>query len=366
MKLRGLNVYVIVGLVSLAGLIALILYGPGQQSDKTEAHLWNRNWAIIEFAPSAGPAKYRFIRDAGLFADRFYFQQPGGPRFTGNYNVKNSFTDWQKPQIKALYEATPERLQQTELDRPGPEIRFYAAPDDEPVIFRVGKRTSGGTVFMYSADPDFAGALYGLQVFLADKFNQEPMQYRERRFIDAVGEDYLASIEVRAFQEGRRDILELRQGRVPGESPAQTPGLPQTAPAAPPLPQPFWERRGVAGWTPIPTPVASQVDSAVRQLQIARFADEDLPPLRSDLEAEWRLAGQDLISLRVRSRDGATAGLQVRRPPAFAAQDAEFLLVRSELAEGLHWVRADSVHTLIQAARAALASAPQAAAGQGP
>lgn len=367
MKLRGLNVYVVVGLGSLAALVLLILFGPGQQSDKAEAHLWNRNWAVIEFATSADSVKYRFIREAGLFADRYYFQQPGGDRFTGNYNVKNAFSDWQKPQIKAVYEATPERLQQSELDRPTAELRFFSSPDADPVVFRIGKRTTGGSVFMYSAHPEFAGELYGLQSFLADKFNQDPIQYRERRFVDAVGEDYLASIQLHAFQPGRRDQLELRQSRVKPEPVPPPPGAPQSAPAAPALPQPFWERRATGNWTAIPTPVASQVDSAVRQLQIARFADEAESPSLANPEQEWRLASEDLVSLKVRSRDGASASLQIRRPPSFAASDAEFLLVRSELAPGLHWVRADSVQTLIEAARAALEVTPSPApAGQGP
>ncbi|MBX7059412.1 MAG: DUF4340 domain-containing protein [Leptospirales bacterium] len=337
-----INPYLVAGVAAVILIAVLILYGPGQQSNTVESYLWTRRWAAVEYAPQGGVVRYRFIRESGLFGDRYYFQAGDGRRFPGNYNVRNVFSDWQKPKLRAAYDQNPDRLKQLQLDQPGVELRFFESIGGTPVSLRLGKKTeSGNTFVLSSADP---GEILAVQTFLIEKFNSDPFQYRERRFLDTAGDDFISQLELVIQEPGRSDSLRLRQGKR-----SAPPAEGMTAPVM----QSYWLRQGLTSSIEIEASSGSQVESAIRQLQIAKFNDEPDAPRLADLSGEWRRAGVDLIQLQAKTRDGLELQVSVRRPQ-FAGPDAEYLLVQSSLLEDPHWIGAAVVRNLIQTARQAL------------
>lgn len=355
------QLYLFGALGAAALVVALILFGPGQEPENPSAVLWKESWEVVEYYEAPDRLKYRFVRDSGLFQDRYFFE--GAPldgasgaalvRYRGNYNVKNLFTDWQKPQLRALYNANPDLLKQSELEGARPQLRFYSRAGAEPIVVNIGKTNAANATYITTDYSEHRGALALLPSYLFEKVKYDAVQYRERRFLDISGDAFIQTVETSFISQDKNQRLVLRQERrkVESESEGETP--PTVATEA------VWLRQDANGAAELPKNLVNQFDGALRQIQRDRFADEPAPPRPESARDLWSRAGANLLELKVQLSEGESpAPISVRRPPALAAaaplspapgetDPAEFYLIKSADDDAVHWVSAAVIDNLL-------------------
>lgn len=355
------QLYLFGALGAAALVVALILFGPGQEPENPSAVLWKESWEVVEYYEAPDRLKYRFVRDSGLFQDRYFFE--GAPldgasgaalvRYRGNYNVKNLFTDWQKPQLRALYNANPDLLKQSELEGARPQLRFYSRAGADPIVVNIGKTNAANATYITTDYSEHRGALALLPSYLFEKVKYDAVQYRERRFLDISGDAFIQTVETSFISQDKNQRLVLRQERrkVESESEGETP--PTVATEA------IWLREDANGAAELPKNLVNQFDGALRQIQRDRFADEPAPPRPESARDLWSRAGANLLELKVQLSEGESpAPISVRRPPALAAaaplspasgetDPAEFYLIKSADDDAVHWVSAAVIDNLL-------------------
>ncbi len=368
------QIYLFGALGAAALVVALILFGPGQEPENPSAALWKESWAVVEYYEAPDRLKYRFVRESGLFQDRYFFEgapldsAPGAAlvRYRGNYNVKNLFTDWQKPQLRALYNANPDLLKQSELEGARPQLRFYSRAGADPIVVNIGKTNAANATYITTDYSEHRGALVLLPSYLFEKVKYDAVQYRERRFLDITGDAFIESVEADFTSQEKKQRLVLHQERRKVESEGENP--------APVSTEAVWLRQEASGAAELPKNLVNQFDGALRQIQRDRFADEPSPPRRESPRELWARAGDNLLELKVKLSEGESpAPIRVRRPPAVApaapaasASDAtEFYLIQSADDEAVHWVSASVIDNLLTQAGVIVAFrvAPAGASG---
>ncbi len=360
------QLYLFGALGAAALVVGLILFGPGQEPENPSAVLWKESWEVVEYYEAPDRLKYRFVRESGLFQDRYFFEgaplagaaaAPDAPlvRFRGNYNVKNLFTDWQKPQLRALYNANPDLLKQSDLEGARPQLRFYSRAGADPIIVNIGKTNAANATYIITDYSEHRGALALLPSYLFEKVKYDAVQYRERRLIDISGEAFIETVEASFLSQNKNQRLVLRQERRRVESEGENP-----APVSPASIEAVWFRQDSSGAAELPKNLVNQFDGALRQLQRDRFADEPAPPRPEAPRDLWTRAGSDLLELKVTLSEGESpATIRVRRPPATdasaaiapaaagAPEAAEFYLIQSADDEAVHWVNASVIDNLL-------------------
>jgi hypothetical protein len=356
-----------IGIAAGVLLVLLILVGPiseGGEGDR-DSIVWKEDWQVIEYLPGSeqapGPtpdaAGYnqqpalRLIREAGLFADRYFVETPGPDgafvRRRGGPPVVNIFSDWRRPKLEAYYALSPERRVQAGLQSPEMRLRFFESPGDDPVEMQVGTQTGGAKRFVASNYADHSEQLLIVGSFLFDKFQREPFSFREKRILYYPANSYTRDIRLSAAGADGQ----LRRLRLSQEQSAQPEGGPRIVYTRHLPGQPSVE---------IPLNIASPLEAAIKGIMLHRFRDEPEALKWGDADRLWQQAGVDLAEIEVEIEKGESYWIRFRKVPAETADDSspdadrgnpdsnDAVLMQSSVEPGTDWGRLSAVENVLR------------------
>lgn len=345
---------VILTAIPLIVLSLVILFGPGVEDKKDQSLLWQESWEKIEFIPAPRPQDKKsatepggkspdtdtrrantgaaktmtadraplpitFIRRGGFFRDRFLVRSPRGCRPkapAGEHRaggiVKNIFSEWSAPQLKAAYsDLPPEKLKDFGLTGRTPQIRLYSSENSDPVIVRTGGKLKNGNLFLTTSLPDHEKLVFAIAAHIVERLQKECISYREKRILIYPTKSHTARITVE-YPDGKKKI-EIAQTRK--------------------------EKKGrtVSEWrdgdgTLLPTGVAARFDNQCRQLQIRYFADDPAIPSDADGDRLWKETQKGEIKILVAIKGDGVRTIFIKKSPLAPEPGGRRLaLIRNDL-----------------------------------
>lgn len=314
-------------------LITVLLWGPIGKEDKSKGYLWNQDWTRIEYqhrnfaqqlAGKKPEKEIFFIREPGLKKDTFFVEARHSKNHidpqkrSGNFNLKNIFSDWRKPEQKGFYNPDSSKRKFGGLDAPTGQIKLYKNSTSPEVEVLVGKKIKNGNFLVEIVERGESPILAVIAGHYVDKLRYDLNHYRNKRVIFIPAKGYIKELEFSWFSptQLRMHLIKDKQ-KNPDDSSWKLPTHDNKI---------------------IPEKIVLPVLGLVKQIQLGYFSDE-LDLAKNKANHIWEKNSIKFMDLTIILSDKNKVEVQIRKPVLKTKIDnKEIVLIKTSHSSHVDWV----------------------------